>query len=193
MVYHWQYIKIPDSGYPTCHAANLAILPNGQLAVVYFSGASEGSADSVNLLQHLQADGTWSQPQVVTSEVGRSAGNAVLMPVPDGRTLLFYTLSFSRESVTWADALIHYRVSDDNCRTWGPSRTVTEEFGYICRQPGLILSSGEWLHRSMIIELVVDRAMLGWAVTKVRLSSRTMTGNIGPGSGGCWYRTTLCD
>ena len=145
MVYHWQYIKTPDSGYPTCHAANLAVLPNEQLAVVYFSGAREGSADSVDLLQHLQADGTWSQPQVVTSEAGRSAGNAVLMPVPDGRTLLFYTLSYGRESVTWADALIHYRVSEDNCHTWGPRQTVTAEFGYICRQPGLILSSGEWL------------------------------------------------
>ncbi|MHB1354709.1 MAG: sialidase family protein [Anaerolineae bacterium] len=145
MIRSWQYIRTPDQHYPTCHAANLAILTNGQLAVVYFAGTREGSSDSVNLLQRLQADGVWSQPEVAALEAGRSAGNAVLMPVPDGRTILFYTLSYGREVVTWADALIHYCVSEDNCHTWGPRRIITEEFGYICRQPGLILSNGEWL------------------------------------------------
>jgi predicted neuraminidase len=145
VVYNWCFIKEPDSRFPTCHAANLAFLPNGQLAVVYFAGAREGSSDSVNVIQFYHGDGVWSPPQVVTSEVGCSAGNAVLMPVPDGRTLMFYTLSYSHQSVTWAEGLIHYRVSCDNCRSWEPRRTVTEEFGYICRQPGLILHNGEWL------------------------------------------------
>jgi predicted neuraminidase len=145
MLYQWQYIKCPDSRYPTCHAANLAVLPGGQLAVVYFCGAREGAGDSVNMLQWLLPDGAWSAPSVLTTEAGCSAGNAVLLPLTDGRTILFYTLSYARERVTWADALIHYRISENNCNSWGPRQTVSQEFGYICRQPGLVLSNGELL------------------------------------------------
>lgn len=161
MVYHWQYIKIPDSGYPTCHAANLAILPNGQLAVVYFSGASEGSADSVNLLQHLQADGTWSQPQVVTSEVGRSAGNAVLMPVPDGRTLLLYTFSYGWESVTCARAFTNYRVSDDSWLAFGFHGSV-EKYGYIGGYPFRCGANWSLPTQPEVNTLIFHRSIADW-------------------------------
>ena len=197
MIHTWQYIRTPDSSYPTCHAANLAILANEQPAVVYFAGTHEGSSDSVNLLQRLRTDGTWTEPQVVTAEPGHSAGNAVLMPVPDGRTILFYTLSYGREVVTWADALIHYRVSEDDCRTWGPRRTLTEEYGYICRQPGLILSNSEWL-----LPIYDNRggskpvyAGMGGNEGSVIITSDAGAALVQIWANACgrWYRATLCN
>jgi len=140
-----QFILHPTERFPTCHAANLALLSDGQLLVVYFSGAREGSADSAILLQRYQKDGSWSKPEIIQYEPGRSAGNAVLMPLHDGKMALFYTLSYSHRQVSWADALIHYRFSRDQGVTWGEQHTLTEEFGFICRQPGTVLANGEWL------------------------------------------------
>ncbi|MHB9032485.1 MAG: sialidase family protein [Anaerolineae bacterium] len=144
MYFHSEFIFTPTERFPSCHAANLAVLADNELVVVYFAGAKEGSLDSAHLMQRLRPDGTWSVPQVIQIEPDHPAGNAVLMPLPDGRTLFFYTLAYPKTG-GWADALVHFRISADNGTTWGPKRNATEEYGFICRQPGLILAPGEWL------------------------------------------------
>lgn len=144
MEFEAQFISEPTGRLPTCHAANLAVLADGTLAFVCFRGSREGAEDSVTVMQTLQPNGSWSEVRVVVDEPHHSAGNSVLMPIPDGRVILFYTLSYATTSV-WAHSLVHYQFSADNGRTWGPRHTLTEELGYICRNPGLILSNGEWL------------------------------------------------
>lgn len=145
MYYREQFICAPSARYPSSHAANLVVLPNGQLAMVCFRGSREGAQDTVAMMFVLQTDGFWDQGRVVADEPGHSVGNSVLMPLPDGRVLLFYTLSYSKTRANWADSLIHYRFSEDGGATFGPRCTLTEEFGFICRHPALILSNGEWL------------------------------------------------
>lgn len=145
MFYHAQFICYPTERHPSYHAANLAMLPNGKLAMVCFCGSRESAKDTVNMLFTLETDGTWSDGRAVVDEPEHASGNAVLMPVPDGRVILFYTLSYSQTMANWADSLVHYRFSEDSGETWGEAHTLTEEYGYIVRQPGVILSSGEWL------------------------------------------------
>ncbi len=145
MPYTAQFICEPTPRFPSCHAANLAVLAGGTLAFVCFRGSREAAGDSVTVLHRLGPDGRWDAGQVVVEEPGRPAGNSVLMPLPDGRVLLFYTLAYREGAHAWANSLVHYRFSEDSGRTWGSPRVLTEEFGYICRNPGLVLANGEWL------------------------------------------------
>lgn len=140
-----QFLALPTERFPSCHAVNLAVLPDGQLLAVYFAGSREGSLDSAHVLRRCKPDGTWGEPHVIQYQPGYAAGNAVLMPLPDGRLVFFYTLSYSREMVDWSHALVHFRFSNDLGYSWGEQHTLTEEYGFICRQPGLVLANGEWL------------------------------------------------
>ncbi len=75
----------------------------------------------MTVLHRLGPDGRWDAGQVVVEEPGRPAGNSVLMPLPDGRVLLFYTLAY-REGAMRTNSLVHYRFLEDNGRTWGSLR-----------------------------------------------------------------------
>jgi predicted neuraminidase len=145
MIFTSQFIFGPTRRFPASHAANLAVLPEGHLGFVCFRGQVEGSADNIISMQTLSGDGTWSRPRVVVDDPEGAAGNAVLMPLPDGRVALFYVLSHVEPAGRWANSLIYFRFSEDNGKTWGERRALTEEFGFLCRQPGLILANGEWL------------------------------------------------
>lgn len=145
MHYTAQFICAPTPRFPTCHAANLAVLADGTLAFVCFRGSREAAGDSVTVMHRLGPDGQWDAGRVVVEVPGHPAGNSVLMPLPDGRVILFCTLAFQEGAHAWVNSLVLYRFSDDLGQTWGPGRVLTEEFGYICRNPGLVLANGEWL------------------------------------------------
>jgi len=141
-----QFACEPDARFLFSHAANLAILPGGRLALVCFRGSIEGAADTVATFQVLGEDGRWSDPRVVVDEPGRAVGNSVLMPVPDGRVLLFYTVSGSiDDNAMWSGCSICYIASEDRGATWSGCSVLTEETGFICRNPGLVLGNGDWL------------------------------------------------
>lgn len=142
-----EFILQPTVRFPSCHAANLAVLADGALAMVCFRGSREGASDTVNTLTILApgaAAGAWGEERVVVDESGHPSGNAVLMPVPDGQAILFYTLAYG-EKEPWSHSLVFFRFTEDGGATFGPARALTEEFGYIVRNPGLVLFSGAWL------------------------------------------------
>jgi predicted neuraminidase len=154
---------IPPAGREN-HAANLALLPDGDLLCVWFAGSREGQADVRIACSRLPAGGAcWSEPQWVSEDMNRSEQNPILFPTPDGPLWLLYTAQATRQGtrdewerrreagevtgsycMQWT-AEVRRRVSTDGGRTWGPVETLFDRPGSFCRQPPLVLSNSEWL------------------------------------------------
>ncbi|PKU25759.1 sialidase family protein [Telmatospirillum siberiense] len=125
------------------HAANLTVLPNGDLACVWFGGTQEGIADISVYFSRLRRGGDkWSPAVRLSDDQTRSEQNPVLFPAPDGRLWLLYTAQISGRQDT---ALVRYRVSSDNGETWGPVSSLFDEPGIFIRQPIVVLDNGDWL------------------------------------------------
>jgi predicted neuraminidase len=169
------------------HAANVMPLANGDLCCVWFGGTQEGISDISIYFSRLAAgtDG-WSQPVKVSEDSTRSEQNPILFPAPDGTLWLFYTAQISGRQDT---ALVRYRVSSDNGKSWGPISALFDEPGIFIRQPVVVLDNGDWL-----LPVFHCRVRPGekWAgdddVSAVRISSdrgRTWTEFPVPDSVGC--------
>jgi predicted neuraminidase len=125
------------------HAANLMVLGNGDLACVWFGGTQEGVADiSVWFSRLPQGASEWTAPVKLSDDATRSEQNPILFPAPDGRLWLLHTAQKSGNQDT---AIVRYRVSDDNGRTWGPPGSLFDETGVFVRHPIVVLDNGDWL------------------------------------------------
>ncbi|MFF2847270.1 exo-alpha-sialidase [Streptomyces sp. NPDC058001] len=128
------------------HAANLTVLPGGDLACVWFGGTQEGVADiSVWFARLVEGADAWSTPVRLSDDTTRSEQNPVLFPTPAGELWLLHTAQRAGHQDT---AEVRQRVSRDNGVTWGPSRVLfpaTAEGGVFVRQPVTVLPSGRWL------------------------------------------------
>ncbi|MFE4535514.1 exo-alpha-sialidase [Streptomyces scopuliridis] len=128
------------------HAANLTVLPGGDLGCVWFGGTQEGVADISVWFSRLApgADG-WSAPVRLSDDATRSEQNPVLFPTPSGELWLLHTAQHAGHQDT---AEVRRRVSRDNGVTWGPSHVLfpaTAGGGVFVRQPVAVLPSGRWL------------------------------------------------
>ncbi|MFE9884985.1 exo-alpha-sialidase [Streptomyces scopuliridis] len=128
------------------HAANLTVLPGGDLGCVWFAGTQEGVADISVWFSRLtpEADG-WSAPVRLSDDATRSEQNPVLFPAPSGELWLLHTAQQAGHQDT---AEVRRRISRDNGVTWGPSRVLfpaTAGGGVFVRQPVAVLPSGRWL------------------------------------------------
>ncbi|MFD4668652.1 exo-alpha-sialidase [Lentzea sp. NPDC058450] len=126
------------------HAANLAVLPGGDLGCVWFGGTQEGVADISVWFSRLAA-GVWSEPVRLSDDDTRSEQNPVLATGPDGDLWLFHTAQRAGNQDT---AEVRCRTSSDGGKTWSASRTLfpaTESGGVFVRQPPVVLPSGRWL------------------------------------------------
>ncbi|MFJ8001126.1 exo-alpha-sialidase [Streptomyces sp. NPDC096310] len=128
------------------HAANLTVLPGGDLGCVWFAGTQEGVADISVWFSRLAPDGAaWSAPVRLSGDTGRSEQNPVLFPAPSGDLWLLHTAQRAGHQDT---AEVRRRISRDGGATWGESRVVfpaTDEGGVFVRQPVTVLPSGRWL------------------------------------------------
>ncbi|MFJ5222960.1 exo-alpha-sialidase [Streptomyces sp. NPDC088400] len=128
------------------HAANLAVLPGGDVGCVWFGGTQEGVADISVWFSRLAPDtDTWSVPVRLSDDPACSEQNPVLFPAPGGELWLLHTAQRAGHQDT---AEVRLRVSHDNGATWGPSRTLfpaTAEGGVFVRQPVTVLPSGRRL------------------------------------------------
>ncbi|MFC4561085.1 exo-alpha-sialidase [Nocardiopsis mangrovi] len=128
------------------HAANLAVLPDGDLGCVWFGGTQEGVADISVWFSRLPAGSdTWSRPVRLSDDTTRSEQNPVLFAAPGGALWLLYTAQHAGNQDT---AEVRVRVSDDSGHTWGPVRTLVPASatgGVFVRQPIVVLDSGRWL------------------------------------------------
>jgi predicted neuraminidase len=125
------------------HAANLAWLPDGSLACVWFGGSMEGRADiSVYMSRLAPGSDRWSDPVRMTDDPAKSEQNPILFVAPDGRVILFYT---SQTAGDQDGAVVKARVSHDGGRSFGPVTVVCDEPGTFVRQPVVVNGAGAWL------------------------------------------------
>lgn len=125
------------------HAANLCWLPDGALACVWFGGTMEGMGD-ISVWMSRLAPGApgWSPAERLSDRSDRSEQNPVLFVAPDGAVWLIHT---SQPGGRQDECEIHYRVSADGGRTFGPSARLGDFRGVFVRQPLRLGPGGEWL------------------------------------------------
>ena len=132
------------------HAANLAELPDGRLACVWFGGTQEGVSDifvwsSVLTPGRGDEPDTWSAPVRLSDDPERSEQNPVLWPTPGGDVWLLYT---AQRAGNQDSAEVRRRVSADGGGTWGDPETLfapDEVGGVFVRQPPVVTRDGAWL------------------------------------------------
>jgi predicted neuraminidase len=128
------------------HAANLATLPGGDLACVWFGGTQEGVPDVSIWFSRLPAGSTtWSAPVRLSSDGTRSEQNPVLFVTPEGHVWLLHTAQQAGDQDT---AEVRRRVSLDGGRTWGETTTLVpadDRGGVFVRQPITVTRSGRWI------------------------------------------------
>lgn len=125
------------------HAANLAALPNGDIACVWFGGTQEGVADvSVYFSRLPKGESRWTPSVRLSDDPTRSEQNPILFPAPDGKLWLLYTAQRSGHQDT---AIVRCRISPDNGESWGPITTLIDMPGTFVRQPPVVLDNGDWL------------------------------------------------
>jgi predicted neuraminidase len=125
------------------HAANLAFLPNGDLACVWFGGTQEGLSDIDVYMSRLPAGGDrWQAPLRLSNDPARSEQNPLLFDAPDGRLILFHT---AQQSGKQDGAIIRMRVSQDGGTSFGAATVLPSEPGTFVRQPIVVNARGEWL------------------------------------------------
>ncbi|MBK1786337.1 sialidase family protein [Prauserella cavernicola] len=129
-----------------CHAANLAVLPGGDLGCVWFGGTQEGVHDIRVWFSRLAPDGEqWSEPVALTADPERSEQNPVLFTDPGGTLWLLWTAQHAGRQDT---SEVRARRSTDGGHTWGEPRVLLpadETGGVFVRQPVQVTEDGTWL------------------------------------------------
>ncbi|WSQ13590.1 exo-alpha-sialidase [Streptomyces sp. NBC_01231] len=129
------------------HAANLTVLPGGDLGCVWFGGTQEGMADiSVWFSRLAPGTTTWTEPVRLSDDPTRSEQNPVLFPTPSGALWLLHTAQRGGDQDT---AEVRLRVSHDHGTTWEATRTLFPATpgvgGVFVRQPPVVLPTGRLL------------------------------------------------
>lgn len=115
------------------HAANLAFLPDGSLACVWFGGTMEGKGDISIWLASLPAGGDrWGAAVKLTDDSEWSEQNPILFDAPDGKIRLLHT---AQPGARQDECEIRCRVSLDGGLSFGPSERVGAFKGIFIRQP----------------------------------------------------------
>lgn len=126
------------------HAANLAVLPDGAPACVWFAGTQEGVPDISVWFSRLDDD-VWSAPVQLSDDPARSEQNPVLYVHDSGEVWLLWTSQHAGNQDT---ARVLRRISGDGGRSWGDIHVLlpeTAEGGVFVRQPLQRLPGGRLL------------------------------------------------
>lgn len=178
------------------HAANLAVLGNGDLACVWFGGTQEGIPDISAYFSRLaKGSERWTEAQKLSDDPGRSEQNPVLFTTPKGELWLIWTAQISGNQDT---SLVRKRVSHDDGASWGPIETLFEApqgHGLFVRQPPLFLEDGTWVIPVFHCVSVPGQKWVGDRdVSAVRVSTdegATWSEHIVPDSLGCVHMNVL--
>ena len=178
------------------HAANLAVLGNGDLACVWFGGTQEGIPDISAYFSRLaKGSDRWTEARKLSDDPGRSEQNPVLFTTPKGELWLIWTAQISGNQDT---SLVRKRVSHDDGASWGPIETLFEApqgHGLFVRQPPLVLDDGAWVVPVFHCVSVPGQKWVGDRdVSAVRVSTdegKTWSERVVPGSLGCVHMNVL--
>ena len=178
------------------HAANLTLLPNGDLACVWFGGTQEGVPDiAVQFSRLARGSDRWTVPVTLSDDPTRSEQNPLLFPAPDGTLWLIWTAQVSGNQDT---AIVRCRKSSDHGHSWGAIETLfgpRPEGGTFMRQPVVVLANGDWLLPIWVCVTTPGRKWVGDEdYSAVKLSSdggRTWTEHAVPGSRGCVHMSVV--
>ncbi len=146
-------IKILSSGFiyetapfPSCHASTLLETSDGVMAA-WFGGTYERHPD-VSIYTSHRKNGTWSTPTMaadgIENEVFRNpTWNPVLHRKNDGKIVLFY-----KEGPNPREWWGHYKVSEDEGKTWSKETQLPPGFLGPVRNKSVELPNGKLLHPS---------------------------------------------
>ncbi|KAH7313917.1 BNR repeat-like domain-containing protein [Stachybotrys elegans] len=137
-------LRIP-SATVQCHASNLLQLPDKTLLCAFFGGSQEGLPDISIWLSRLKPGSTsWTEPEKVSYDDGRSCQNPVLFRDPiNGRIWLFH---MSQDAGNQDGAYMLARTSKDNGITWShATRPLGDKKGVFTRQPVVVRHDGTWV------------------------------------------------
>jgi predicted neuraminidase len=125
------------------HAANLLVLPSGDLLVVYYAGIYErGSGESIVLSRLPKGSSKWTEPVVVSYHADWANQNPLLFLAPDKTVWLFHTTQRGGHDQT--KDIVYGLKSTDEGHTWSEPVTVFPQLGLYTRQP-LIVFQNQWL------------------------------------------------
>ncbi len=146
--------KLPDGGFPSCHAPALLELPNGDVLCAWFAGTYEGSADTHIVCARLpQGADAWEAPVDVSSDPDRSEQNPSLFYGPDQQVWAMYTAQLDRvegkDNMQFTSVVRRQR-SADGGKTWAAYETVFPKEGTFARQPIQMLKNGRWIFGNWI-------------------------------------------
>lgn len=159
--------KIPTP-FPHNHASNLLDLDNGDLMCAWFGGSREGRSDISILISSLEQNTKeWSAPIVLNGHPEKSEQNPILFKNPNGEIWLVYT---AQDLIFQDSAVVNYRISKDEGKTWSDVETLFSEEGSFVRNPPVILDNGD-IVLPAYYSLKSDTGFLGNDRSVVKISS----------------------
>jgi predicted neuraminidase len=127
----------------SAHAANLLVLPSGDLLLTYYAGIYErGSGESIVLSRLPKGSNKWSEPVVVSYHADWANQNPLLFLAPDKSVWLFHTTQ--KGGHDQQKDIVYGLKSTDEGHTWSEPVTVFPQLGLYTRQP-VVVYQNEWL------------------------------------------------
>jgi predicted neuraminidase len=130
--------------YPSCHAANICELANGNLLATWYAGSEEGADDSVILgsyFSHFSCK--WQKPSVLVNVYGHAAGNPRVFIGPDDGIWLLAPINYGK----WCQGgtRLFLKRSYDNGTTWTDLELFIERKGILGRSKPLYIKPKIWI------------------------------------------------
>jgi predicted neuraminidase len=142
-VFASQLVFDSDPLHPSCHAATIAELRNGDLLTAWYAGTREGAKDVVILASRLpRGSKKWTPPVVIEDTPNRPEGNPVLFVDKQGMVWLFFVTMYGDG---WTTCQVKYKKSSDQGQTWGAVTILRDELGWMTGNKPTVLKNGEIL------------------------------------------------
>ncbi len=129
--------------FPSCHAATIVELSDGEILCAWYAGSYEGAKDQAILISYyMEERDVWEPAKVIIDTPNLPDGNPVLFKDQKDIVWLFFVTMYGKG---WDTCKIKYILSYNYGRSWGPVRILRDELGWMIRNKPLILENSEIL------------------------------------------------